>query len=74
MVSKRKIKLAYKFAKKFGIAVVVLIGAIVALLLLAILILFWDEIWQLIKPLVDAIWPYLQDLAEGAVNAIFELQ
>ena len=74
MVSKRKIKLAYKFVKKLGIVVVVLIGAIVALLLLTILVVFWDDIWQLIKPLVDAIWPYLQDLAEGAVNAIFQLQ
>ena len=72
MVSKRKIKSAYKIVKKLGIVVVVLISAVIALLLLALLIIFWDDIWQLIKPLVDAIWPLLKDLAEGAVNAVFE--
>jgi hypothetical protein len=74
MVSKRKLKSGYKIVKKLGKAVVVLIGAVVALLLLVLLILFWEDLWQLVKPLVDEIWPYLQDLAEGAVNAIFEQQ
>ena len=53
---------------------VILIGAVIALILIALLILLWEDIWQLIKPLVDALWPYLQDLADGALNAIFKQQ